>query len=68
MIIGNARIGLKSTVMHYKTIKFKIKVPLNIRNFHFAARYARAKSLIIRLCVNNTTFVNSELPVSLIVC
>ena len=35
LIICNARIGLKSTVMHYQTIKFNIKIPLNIQDFHF---------------------------------
>ena len=49
--ICNARIGLKkkSTVMHYKTIKFNIKTPLNTHNFHFCG-VLRAKSLILRLC------------------
>ena len=27
-LLCNARIGLKSTRMHYKTIKFNIKIPL----------------------------------------
>ena len=48
LIICNARIGLKSTVMHYKTIKFNIKIPLNIHNFHFCGAL-RAKSLIFRI-------------------
>ena len=35
--------------MHYKTIKFNIKIPLNIHNFHFCGAL-RAKSLIFRIC------------------
>ena len=34
----NARIGLKSIVRHYKTIKFYIKILLNIHNFQFACK------------------------------
>ena len=51
----NARIGLKSTVMHYKTIKFNIKIPQNIHNFHFCGAL-RAKSLILRLCAKRADF------------
>ena len=29
--------------MHYKTIKFNIKIPLNIHNFHFLRRASREK-------------------------
>ena len=29
--------------MHYKTIKFNIKIPLNIQNFHFKRRALREK-------------------------
>ena len=29
--------------MHYKTIKFNIKMPLNIHKFHFLRRGTRAK-------------------------
>ena len=32
--------------MHYKTIKFNIKIPLNIQNFHFCGAL-RAKKLDI---------------------
>ena len=35
--------------MHYKTIKFNIKIPLNIHNFHFCGAL-RANSLILPLC------------------
>ena len=35
-IICNARIGFKSTVRHYKTIKFNIKTLLNINSFSYA--------------------------------
>ena len=34
-IISNARIGWKSTVIHYKAIQFNIKIILNIRNSKF---------------------------------
>ena len=38
--------------MHYKTIKFNIKIPLNIHNFIFAARYAR-KVFRLRICAQS---------------
>ena len=38
--------------MHYKTIKFNIKVPLNIHKFHFC-RALCAQSLIFRLCAQS---------------
>ena len=47
-LICNARIGLKSTVMHYKTIKFNIKIPLNIHNVNFCGAL-RAQSFILQL-------------------
>ena len=38
--------------MHYNTIKFNIKIPLNIHNFHFCGAL-RAKSFILRLCARS---------------
>ena len=38
--------------MHYKTIKFNIKIPLNIHNFHFCGAL-RAKSSILRICAQS---------------
>ena len=35
--------------MHYKTIKFNIKISLNIHNFHICGALC-AKSVILRLC------------------
>ena len=54
LIICNARIGLKSTIMHYKTIIFNIKIPLNIHNFNFGGAL-RAHSLISRLCAQSAS-------------
>ena len=34
-IISNARMGWKSTVIHYKTIEFNINIILNINNSQF---------------------------------
>ena len=38
--------------MHYKSIKFNIKIALNIHNFHFWGALC-AKSLILRLCARS---------------
>ena len=38
--------------MHYKTIKFNIKIPLNIQNFHFCGALC-AKCLILRIARRN---------------
>ena len=38
LTICNAKIGLKSTIRHYKTIKFNIKALPNIHNFQFARK------------------------------
>ena len=45
--ISNARIGWKSTVIHYKTIKFNIKLILNIHNSQFFGAL-RAQSVIMQ--------------------
>ena len=50
-ILGcNARIGLKSTVRHYKTIKFNIRILLNIHNFQFCGTQSRNIHYIATLC------------------
>ena len=49
LIIRNARIGLKSTVRHYKTIKFNIKILLNVHSLKFCGALL-AQTFILRLC------------------
>ena len=39
-------IGWKSTVIHYKSIKFNIRIILNITHSQFSRRAARAKCYI----------------------
>ena len=51
MINGNARIGLNSTVRHYKT-KCNIKILPNIHNFRFCGALC-APSFILRLCAQS---------------
>ena len=34
--------------MHYKTIKFNIKIPLNIHNFHFCGKFYIATLRAVR--------------------
>ena len=41
----NARIGLKCTVRHYRTIKFNIKILLNIHHFQVCGAYRARKVL-----------------------
>ena len=48
-IICNARIGIKSTIRPYKTIKFYITILLNIHNFQFCGAL-HAQIFIMRLC------------------
>ena len=49
-IISNARIGWKSTVIHYKTIKFNIKIILNIHNSQFFGSATNRNVITARIC------------------
>ena len=48
-IICIARIGLKCSERHYKSIKFKLKILLNIHNFQFCCAL-RAQHFILQIC------------------
>ena len=47
-MLSNAIIGWKSTVIHYKTIKFNIKIILNIHNSQIFAQTS-----ILQICVQS---------------
>ena len=64
-IICNARICIKSTIRHYKTIKFYIKILLNIHKFKFCGALC-TQSFIVTLRVraeNFTIFLTLAPPI-----